>query len=349
MPVAAVPVVAAGIVALVFGWALWQLFGGLLRAAFGQVPYVGGFIVQQTDNLLWSLWRSVAPWANQALYAVHDLVLIPIINLGDVLNQLGTNIAKLQGQHSTTVHVRIPNAVYQAEVYANQQAAAAIDFARRSTQQAIQYTQLIEGQIITYVQGVEREVIGFTDQVQRIVIAYASAIGRQAIDYADQVGQRAIGFAQQVGADQASFSEGLYQQSTAYARALQQEAIDYDGALHRQALDHADQVGTQAEGYARALQQQVIDTVGVSVGVVAAQVQDLERSPCIQHCGPLGDLGGLLQDLEDAGALALLVAIAAAAIKDPQGVLDETRAVALPAIQTAGQGVQDLVGLAVGG
>lgn len=53
------------------------------------------------------------------------------------------------------------------------------------------------------------------------------------------------------------------------------------------------------------------------VAPVAAAVTSIEESPCMKTCGPLGDLGQLLQGLEDAGLLVILIGLMEEARTNP--------------------------------
>jgi hypothetical protein len=72
----------------------------------------------------------------------------------------------------------------------------------------------------------------------------------------------------------------------------------------------------RAEAYAQAL-----------VVPITAAISDIENAPCMKFCSPLGDLGQLLQGLEDAGLLALLLLLLQEARTNPAGVaiaIDDT-------------------------
>ena len=72
----------------------------------------------------------------------------------------------------------------------------------------------------------------------------------------------------------------------------------------------------RAEAFAQAL-----------VVPITAAITDIENAPCMKFCSPLGDLGQLLQGLEDAGLLALLLLLLQEARTNPAGVataIDDT-------------------------
>lgn len=57
--------------------------------------------------------------------------------------------------------------------------------------------------------------------------------------------------------------------------------------------------------------------VGAVVVPLEQAITDIQNSPCMKACGPLGDLGGLIQGLEDAGLAAIMLALIAQATSDP--------------------------------
>lgn len=66
----------------------------------------------------------------------------------------------------------------------------------------------------------------------------------------------------------------------------------------------------QAEAQALAQAQALVVPIEIAV-------QAIENSPCMQYCSPLGDLGQLLQGLEDAGLLAIMIALVQEARTNP--------------------------------
>lgn len=73
-------------------------------------------------------------------------------------------------------------------------------------------------------------------------------------------------------------------------------------------LKRSDVAGIEAQALAQA-QALVVP--------IEAAISNIEDSPCMQYCSPLGDLGQLLQGLEDAGLLAIMVALIEEARTNP--------------------------------
>jgi hypothetical protein len=85
----------------------------------------------------------------------------------------------------------------------------------------------------------------------------------------------------------------------------------------------------RAEAYARSL-----------AVPIAAAVTAIEQSPCQRFCSPLGDLGQLLQGLENAGMLAIMIAMVEAAMHDPAGLEAEIARDIVPPIRGVLSGLQ---------
>lgn len=89
-------------------------------------------------------------------------------------------------------------------------------------------------------------------------------------------------------------------------------------------------VGQLAQADAHAIAQTQAATTAVATAVRA-----IEQSPCQRFCDPLGDLGQLLQGLQDAGMLAIMLALVQEALHDPAGLEAEIAEVIVPSIRSA--------------
>lgn len=98
---------------------------------------------------------------------------------------------------------------------------------------------------------------------------------------------------------------------------------DWVGA---QAATHSEVANAQAQAIARAQ--------AIAVPIVAA-ISAIEDSPCMKVCEPLGDLGQLIQGLEDAGLLAILIALVAETRTNPMAVQSALRTVVVPIVTDA--------------
>lgn len=67
----------------------------------------------------------------------------------------------------------------------------------------------------------------------------------------------------------------------------------------------------------------------------ATAITAIENSPCLKVCEPLGEVGSLLQGLEDAGMLAILLGLIDEARRDPAAVHEGLRNIAAPIVNDA--------------
>ena len=68
---------------------------------------------------------------------------------------------------------------------------------------------------------------------------------------------------------------------------------------------------------------------------IAAAVTAIEDSPCMKVCDPLGDLGNLIQTLDDLGLMALVAALLEEATSDPVAVANVLRSDFVPLVHDA--------------
>lgn len=68
---------------------------------------------------------------------------------------------------------------------------------------------------------------------------------------------------------------------------------------------------------------------------ISAAVTAIEDSPCMKACDPLGDLGSLIQTLDDLGLMALVAALLEEATSDPSAVADVLRSDFVPLVHDA--------------
>lgn len=68
---------------------------------------------------------------------------------------------------------------------------------------------------------------------------------------------------------------------------------------------------------------------------IAAAITAIEDSPCMKACEPLGDLGSLIQTLDDLGLMALVAALLQETVSDPAAVQDVLRSDFVPLVKDA--------------
>lgn len=100
--------------------------------------------------------------------------------------------------------------------------------------------------------------------------------------------------------------------------------------LHRwidaNVVQHAELQNAQAATLAR---------VTSLVVPIETAITDIENSPCMKVCDPLGEVGQLLQGLEDAGMIAILLGLMAEVRSDPGAAQTALRSVVMPIIDDA--------------
>lgn len=296
------------------------LLGGLLGALMQRLPWplaqIGYAIVRPWEDIVTSQVQWAQSSAQAFAQSLGALFINPWYAIGDVQGAVTHVIWALWRIR----YQAIPNALNQAQAFAAQQATAvaqyALALAQANTRIAWAIGQQAEAFAAQQATAVAEYALALaqrntqiaqslfgraeTDAAAGIAGAegYAQALQRQALGYAQGLFGQAIGHADQVGVD----AEG-------YAQALQKLALGYAGQVGAEAIAHADAVGVRAEEYAQAL------AVPIATAVTA-----IEDSPCMRACGPLGDIGQLIQQLEGAGFLALLLELLREAESQPAEV-----------------------------
>lgn len=77
-------------------------------------------------------------------------------------------------------------------------------------------------------------------------------------------------------------------------------------------------------------EQGIMSQVTSLVVPIESAITDIENSPCMKYCSPLGDLGQALQVIEDAGVLALALGLLHEAITDPGSLERDIASVVIP-------------------
>jgi hypothetical protein len=215
---------------------------------------------------------------------------------------------------------------------------------------------------VTHSDAVSLALQGWTGHLVQQAMLRADQEFMEAVRHADQLAQAEARFTAQAVREAEQRADAEFAQATAYAQAIGRAGEAYAGDLFREALDYARAgalgaeayaagVGALAEDYARALTREAIthsDTAAAAVAAaaaaataaVASRVVEIERSPCQRFCSPLGDLGSLLQELGDAGLLAVLLALFAEATEHPDQVADAIGSVIVPIARGAASDLQ---------
>lgn len=339
MPVVALApelvLVVGGLVAAILGISIYALFRPLLSAALGGIPYAGPWIAQHVEELLATMVGAAALGVDAAIGPLADLFRRALAVLDTLTRYTVGTIDNVFNRMWALVHQDLPALEQRADAYSEQLARIAIAHADQAVQAAIgRADQEFEA------------AIHHTDQVGQVAIQRADQDARQAIAYAQQLAQTAL---DQVQATAQTLAQALDQEAGTQARYTDQVAqtvLEYVQAVQHDLGMELEQVGAQDQEYARALERIAVDhadQVGAAVAAataaataeVVARVQDLEHSPCQQRCGVLGELGDLLQGLEDAGLTALLLAVLDEVEHDPQAVQQVLRKDVVPIFKDA--------------
>lgn len=327
MPVVAaaagVDVILVALVGAILAVALAMLFRPLLVGALASLPVVGGFVASRVDSLLVVTADLAAAPAAAAMGPLADLAR----RVHAVLDTLARyNAGTFDNVFNTLwrlVAIRLPKLERDLVQHTDQVGAAAIAYAQQVAAAAIAHADQVGRLAIAHADEVGAQDVAYTQQA--VLTAEVTALHdvELAIAHADQVGQLAITHADQVGAAVEAQADLADRTLLDYVSTLVRD-VDLEverltawtdqavRGAERTAVDHADRVGAATAAAAAA-----------ATAAVASRVGDIEKSPCQRFCGPLGDLGGLLQGLEDAGMVAILLGLAAEVVRDPKAVRDE--------------------------
>lgn len=296
------------------------LLGGLLGALFARLPWPLSGIANAVFKPWVDIVQAQVRWSQESAHAFAQALGALFINPWYAIKDQEAAVSHTIWAVARVRWQAIPNALNTAVAYADgwgnllkvwivsyygYAVAHADQVGLRAMQYADGWGALLKDWIVSYAGYAEAYALGLFRQAEADAAAgavqaegYAQALQRQAVGYAQQLYGQAIGHADQVGVD----AEG-------YAQALQRLALGYAEQIGAQAIARADADLVQAQDYARAL-----------AVPIAAAVTAIEDSPCMRACGPLGEIGQLIQDLEGAGLLALLLGLVAEARTHPDQV-----------------------------
>ena len=338
-------VVVIGFVFLLLLLAARQLFGPVFEGALSQIPLVGGWISGNVNTLVVRLIVRAAAVGAQSLSPVADLIRRVRAATGiytwDVIYALEDHF----DVSWRILHLSLPAAVKGATDYAAQlyNQAANLDFL---------YSQAL----YAYAKGLYDQAVTLEYHLFQTATDYAAQLYNAAANLAAIYYGLAVSEARRLFGLSVAYTDQQIRGTDSYVAALHDQAIRFTQDATASAERYAQQVGADAEGYARALQGQAIryaDQIGAQATTyaqalalpIAAAVMAIERSPCQQFCNPLGELGQLLQGLEDLGLAALLIGLAEASVHDPQGTANEIRALVQPVSQELAQLTVGQIGL----
>lgn len=313
-------VVVVGLCALILGVALFPLLRPLLAGGLSQVPVIGTWLAQNTDLVLFRAYVSALGFISGSVSTLTDLV--RRLRYAMVLIPAATIDAVYYGWQATWIirYRTIPQLAGQtgqlvAQAQATAQAYADYRVSRLATN---------VGQIMAYL-------IALTQQTGQAAMAYADYRVSALASSVSQLLAQVIGYVQAQDAQGIAYAQALTASSEGYARSLAGQVLQYAQAGVLDAERYAQRVGVDAEDYARALHDVAIGhadqvagaaaaAAAASTSAVAARVAEIEESPCQRACNPLGQIGELVQGLEGAGLLSILIGLVVEAERDPRGL-----------------------------
>lgn len=319
--VGALDVVVLALVGVLLLIAFAPLFRPLIQG-LASLPIVGAGVAGAVEVVLAQGIGAAQGWAQWAVAPLADLfgtvTAVAVYFSGytaAAAEQLGAALWRLQ-------YLSLPAAVAQAEGYAAQLASQVLAYTVQAVAGAERYAELLDQQAVQYAQQLAQADQALAEQLAQQAEGYAAQLAAQGLAYT----QAAVLDAEQLARAEVTAAEG-------YAAQLAAAGIAYTQAAVLGAEQLAEQLGSQAEQLARQLAGDVaaqaaaadaaVAAAGAAaVAAVVARVAEVEDSPCQRFCGPLGDLGALLQGLEDAGLLALLLALYQDAVQHPDQVAE---------------------------
>jgi hypothetical protein len=318
--IGALDVVVISLCAILLVAGVYMLFRPVLAGALGSIPVIGGWVTQNTDLLLARVYVAGVEAAFAALGPLADL----LHRAAAVENTLSRYIVgSIDNTFNTMWRLRyqvLPAQELRSAEYARALASAAVQYAQAlavqvaqqaeaRVQQAIQYAQALTGQAIQYAQALTQAAEARSEARTLEAERYAQALAQQAEAFTVAETDRAVRYSEQLAMQAIDYARLGDLEAERFTERVGAQANDYARALERVAVDHADAVGAATAAAAAA-----------ATAVVAARVAQVEDSPCQRFCNPLGDLGQLLQGLEDAGLLAVLVGLVQEVRHDPAAV-----------------------------
>lgn len=320
---AAIDLVVVALVAAILVFALISLYRPFLTGALGSLPLVGGWIQSNIETLLLRAAVAATLWAQAAVSPLTDaidrvwaerhafgLATVQTIQLGYNVTAILESQLRWVAQQLLPAEIRASLAL--ALAYANQLAQQLEQAIVAALASAVAYTTQVAQQL----EQLDRDLYASAVQVAvseaEAVDAHVRLALAEAVTHTDQ----AVG---QVEA----LATGLYAQSLAYSQEVGRDllvALDADQAWTRDAVRQAEVEGQAAAAAAGAA---ALAGAGALVTAVAARVTAIEDSPCQRFCSPLGDAGQLLQGIQDAGILAIILGLVVQAEQDPAGLARE--------------------------
>lgn len=348
MPVLAIG--AVDVIALVAALAiillLWagQYFFGAIGAVLSHVPIVGPHVANTLNN-----WVGAAM---EAAVAVWDGLTQPLAHF---FWMLGTGTWHLLYNLVGTI-ANVNNVAHTALNEAAGAAAAISGAVAAGVAEAENFASALDGQAVARADDLFNLSIttaeGYADTVAGEVLQDAQTLYSQAVGVAQGLYNDAIGHADTVAGEADADAHALYNQAVGVAEGLYNDAVAYTNTVSAELFQDI----TGVQGEAQDLYNQAITVApALALAQVLPRVEALEAeaTECVEplcdtvvpNASQLGKIGQFLNNLEQLGIDAFIVALAAEAVTDPQAVVADVTGV----IQDVGgpilTGFRDLIGV----
>ena len=318
MVIAALPIIAVALVAILILLAFTPL-QRIIVALVSQLPVVGGWIVQNSVGAIDRAYAQVAGWAVHSIGPLVAVIFLPFFYLDHFNKAAQGSILQTMYALRRVVDNTIPRNLQVAKQFAWDVGQNAMHFAWDVGQQAEHFAWDVGQQAEHFAWDVGQNVTHYAEALFGQAERFAWDVGQNVSHYAEALFGQATTYARQLVGDLETLVRQLNAQALGFAEDAFGRAIDFEQRLYNDAIRFAEREGVLARDWARTLFDQANAFTLATVAAVAIRVTAIERSKCQQFCSPLGDLGQLLQDVEDAALVALLLAMAGEMARDPRG------------------------------
>lgn len=317
----AIPVVLIALIALIVAFIFYPTLKALVTPLLAVQPFgIGDWVGRQVDALIGAAYRTVAPWAQAQIGFASQLILAPynyvsrLFHWSVLIDQaMAINLYAL-------VAIRIPQAYVDLSrlTYTVRDQVLSYTLGWANALQALTYT--VRDQVLSYALGLYGLATQLTYTIRDQVLSYALGLYGLATQLTYTVRDQVLGYVDGTAAADRAYAEALQRQALGYAQEGIQDALGAAERARAEAEAYAQAAAGQALRYADQVRAQAIAHADALAVPLAAAVTALEDSPCIKACEPLGEIGQLIQDLEGAGLLALLLALVEEARTHPDQV-----------------------------
>lgn len=322
MPALALPVaidaVIIAILAAILIWASTPLWRPILQA-MARLPFIGAYVAGLIESTVAVAIQASASWASAAIqplaqlvynvawgfYFYRDASVHVAESTYNAINGIVTiKLPQLEGRAAELTRLLVTQTQMLARLFFTQSLMytdALVGLLRADTQLLVTQTQMLARLFFTQSLMYTELLVTQLTQYTQLLVTQTQMLARDLFRQAEELDRL------------------LEDMLAGYARALFTQALTY---VDRQLLDlrnFLDWARRQDLEYVRGLIGAAAVALALTIAGVVARVKTLEDSPCQKYCNPLGDLGQLLQGVEDAGLVALLLALSAQMAHDPKG------------------------------